>query len=97
MKNPDPVIILIELTLLLRRICENETLELSPDTSLADIPGLDSLRVLQSVAHLEEHFQVEIDVAALDDLHRSMGHRRRDFNRAGRWTSNTNRVQVELA
>ena len=66
--NPPPDAILAELTTLLRRICEDDRIELSADTRLEDVPGLDSLRRLQAVAHLEEHFGVEIDVVALDNL-----------------------------
>jgi acyl carrier protein len=48
----------------------HERLELSPDMRLADIPGMDSLRTIQAVAMLEEHFNVEVDVVALNDLRR---------------------------
>jgi acyl carrier protein len=57
------------LSRLLRRVCEQERMTLSPDTPLEDIPGIDSLRLLQAVALMEEHFQVEVDVVALEDLH----------------------------
>jgi acyl carrier protein len=63
-----PEAIFIELAKLLRRICEDEMLTLTANTPLDEIPGIDSLRLLQAIAHLEEHFNVEIDVAALDDL-----------------------------
>jgi acyl-coenzyme A synthetase/AMP-(fatty) acid ligase/acyl carrier protein len=62
--------VLSELTGMLCRLCEQDRLQLSPDTHLADIPGLDSLRLLQAAALLEERFQVEIDVVALENLHR---------------------------
>ncbi|MSO99809.1 MAG: acyl carrier protein [Acetobacteraceae bacterium] len=67
--GPRPEAVLIELTTLLRRLNACENLEISAETSLEVIPGLDSLRLLQAVAHLEEHFHVEIEVGALDDLH----------------------------
>jgi acyl carrier protein len=70
MMSPHPELVLCELTRLLRRICECESLVLTPATELEDIPGIDSLRLLGAVAHLEEYFSVEIDVAALDDLRR---------------------------
>jgi acyl carrier protein len=54
----------------LSRLCEQAQLEVSPDMLLADIPGIDSLRLLQAVALLEEHFRVEIDVVALEELNR---------------------------
>jgi acyl carrier protein len=68
--GPHPDAVLAELTRLLTRICEHDQAGLSADTTLDEIPGIDSLRLLQAVAHLEERFDVEIDVGALDDLHR---------------------------
>jgi acyl carrier protein len=70
MKAPQPDAILVELTRLLSRICEHEQTHLSGSTLLEDVPGIDSLRLLQAVASLEEHFGVEIDVVALEDLTR---------------------------
>ncbi len=55
---------------LLRGLCEDPLPDLAPDTLLADIPGLDSIRLLEAVALLEEAFEVEIDTAALDGLRR---------------------------
>jgi acyl carrier protein len=37
---------------------------------LADVPNIDSLRLLQTIALLEEQFSIEIDVVALERLHR---------------------------
>jgi len=65
-----PRAILDVLARLLGRLCEQDDPSLSPDMLLEDIPGIDSLRLLQAVALLEEHFQVEIDVVALNDLYR---------------------------
>ncbi len=65
---PTAAAVLAELQNLLRRICEQDRLDLAPETRLDTIPGLDSLRLLQSVAHLEDHFNVEIDAGALEDL-----------------------------
>jgi acyl carrier protein len=70
MTVPDPKDVLGELTTLLRRLCEHDDMELTADTWIDDIPGIDSLRLLQAVAHLEEHFHVEVDVAALTGLNR---------------------------
>jgi acyl carrier protein len=70
MSVPPHHAILGEFTNLLRRICEHDEMELAADTLLDDIPGIDSLRLLQAVAHLEDHFHVEIDTAALADLRR---------------------------
>jgi acyl carrier protein len=70
MSVPAHQAILGEFTNLLRRICEHDEMELAADTLLDDIPGIDSLRLLQAVAHLEDHFHVEIDTAALADLRR---------------------------
>ena len=56
------------LTGILSRLCEHTPMTLSPDMLLEDIPGIDSLRLLQAVALMEEHFRVEVDVVALEDL-----------------------------
>ena len=61
-------VIFAELARLLRRVCEHSQPGLSPATMLEDLPGIDSLRLLQAVAQLEEFFRVEIDIVALDDL-----------------------------
>ena len=61
-------LILAELARSLRRICEHSLPGLRADTVLEGLPGIDSLRLLQAVANLEQHFHVEIDVVALDDL-----------------------------
>ena len=37
---------------------------------MADVPNMDSLRLLQAIALLEEQFSVEIEVVALERLHR---------------------------
>ncbi len=68
--RPTSDVILTVLTNILRRLCELDRLELSPDMPLVDIPGIDSLRILQTVALAEEHFRMEIDVVALENLHR---------------------------
>jgi acyl carrier protein len=52
----------------LRGICQNPLPDLTPETYLDELPGMDSLRVLHVVAMMEEQFGVEIDVAALDRL-----------------------------
>jgi acyl carrier protein len=66
----NPEVIVAELTRLLRRLCQDEQLELTVDMPLDAVPGIDSLRLLLAVAHLEEHFHVEIDVVAIDDMYR---------------------------
>lgn len=53
---------------LLAQVCEQAPLDLRPDTVLADIPGIDSLRLLEAIALLEENYMVEIMIPALDDL-----------------------------
>jgi acyl carrier protein len=58
------------LSSLLSRLCQQPFLALTPDMLLLDIPGIDSLRLLQAVALMEEQFHVEVDVVALEDLHR---------------------------
>jgi acyl carrier protein len=67
--HADSTAVLIALSDLLRRICKREHIELSTETLLAEIEGLDSLRLLQAVASLEDLFRVEIEVGALNDLH----------------------------
>jgi acyl carrier protein len=52
-----------------RHVCQHPLPELSPDTYLDELPGMDSLRVLHLIAALEEQFGVDIDVAALDRLY----------------------------
>jgi acyl carrier protein len=61
--------ILSAMTGIVRRLCADPGLSLSPAQRLEDIPGLDSLRTLQAVALLEEQFDVVVDVVALDDIH----------------------------
>lgn len=55
---------------MLCRVCEREAVALPQDMPLAEVPNIDSLRVLQAVALLEEQFSIEIDVVALEQLHR---------------------------
>jgi len=56
---------------MLCRVCEREAVALPQDLPLAEVPNIDSLRVLQAVALLEEQFSIEIDVVvALEQLHR---------------------------
>jgi acyl carrier protein len=66
----EPKAVFVELTALLSRICQHEQTDLSAGTLLEDIPGIDSLRLLQAVAHLEDVFRVEIDVVTLNKLER---------------------------
>ena len=54
---------------LVARSCGGKPPDLRPDDRLSDIPGMDSLRLLQVVASLEEWFQIEIDVDALECLY----------------------------
>ena len=67
MTQPDPAF--ATLAGLLRRLCEDPLPGLAPETLLVDIPGLDSIRLLEAVALLEEELRVEIETAALDELH----------------------------
>jgi acyl carrier protein len=62
--------VLTALSDLLSRLCEQPQLNLSPEMALEDVPGLDSLRLLQAVALLEERFGVEVDVVAINHLRR---------------------------
>jgi acyl carrier protein len=54
----------------LRKLCQAALPELTLETHLDELPGMDSLRVLHAIALIEEQFEVEIDVAALDRMHR---------------------------
>jgi acyl carrier protein len=58
------------LAAILRRLCQQPLPDLAPETLLLDIPDLDSIRVLETVALLEEELRVEIDTAMLDHLER---------------------------
>ena len=55
---------------MLCRVCERGAVALPDDLPLADVPNIDSLRLLQAIALLEEQFSIEIDVVALERLHR---------------------------
>ena len=55
---------------MLCRVCERAAVALPQDLPLADIQNIDSLRLLQAIALLEEQFSIEIDVVALERLHR---------------------------
>lgn len=54
----------------LRKLCEDPLPDLSPDTYLDELPGMDSLRMLHAIAAIEEQHGIEIDVAALDQMYR---------------------------
>jgi acyl carrier protein len=56
------------LAAILRRLCQHPLPDLAPETLLLDIPDLDSIRLLEAVALLEEELRVEIDTAMLDGL-----------------------------
>jgi acyl carrier protein len=56
------------LAALLRELCEDPLPGLTPATPLADIPGLDSVRLLEAVAMLEERLGVELALEGLDRL-----------------------------
>ena len=51
-------------------VCDRPAVTLPQDLPLADIPNIDSLRLLQAIALLEEAFSVEINVVALERLDR---------------------------
>jgi acyl carrier protein len=52
-----------------RKVCQQALPGLAPDTYLDELPGMDSLRVLDVVAMMEEQFGVEIDITALDRMY----------------------------
>ncbi len=53
---------------LLATVCERHFEGVTPATVLADLPGMDSLRLLETVALAEEHFGVEIDTSRLETI-----------------------------
>jgi acyl carrier protein len=53
---------------LLRGLCQDKLAALGPDTRLDEVTGLDSLRLVEAIALLEEHFQVVVDTDGLADL-----------------------------
>lgn len=65
---PPPSLVLETLCVELRRICRNRLPDLCMTTPLETLPGFDSLRLVETLAHLETHFQVEIDTDRMEDL-----------------------------
>ena len=65
-----PEAAMVCLARLLRQLCEDPLPDLAPETPLVDVTGLDSIRLLETVALLEEELQLEIDTQALDGLER---------------------------
>jgi len=55
---------------MLCRVCEQPAVALPRDLPLAEVPNIDSLRLLQAIALLEEQFSIEIEVVALERLQR---------------------------
>ena len=55
---------------MLCRVCGGPAVDLPQALPLADVPNIDSLRLLQAIALLEEQFSIEIEVVALKRLHR---------------------------
>ena len=68
--NPGPEAIVSAVSDMLCRVCERAAVALPQDLLLADVPNIGSLRLLQTIALLEEQFSIEIDVVALERLHR---------------------------
>ena len=68
--SPGPEAIVRAVSDMLCRVCERPAVVLTQDLPLADIQNIDSLRLLQAIALLEEQFSIEIDVVALERLHR---------------------------
>lgn len=60
--------VLAAATELLRGATRQPGLVLRPDMALADVPDLDSLRLLETIALLEIRFAVEIDTTRLETL-----------------------------
>ena len=66
--NPPADIILAAFGKLLGTLSQQPPSILRPDMLLGDVPGLDSLRLVQAIALLEEHFDVEVNVVTLENL-----------------------------
>ena len=64
--------ILAELPDVLRRVCRQDMPDIAETMLLREVPGMNSLRALETIALLEEQFGVEIDVAALQNI-KSLG------------------------
>ena len=60
--------VLAETADLLREICRAPGLPLDPTSRLEEIEPLDSLRLMETVAMLEDRFHVEIETGVLDSL-----------------------------
>jgi acyl carrier protein len=68
--GPAPEAIVRAVSGMLCRVCGRAAVDLPQDLPLADVPNIDSLRLLQAIALLEEQFSIEIEVVALERLHR---------------------------
>jgi acyl carrier protein len=68
--SPGPEAIASAVSDTLCRVCDRPAVALPQDLLLADVPNIDSLRLLQAIALLEETFSVEINVVALEQLQR---------------------------
>ncbi len=55
---------------LLRRLCRDDLPGLSPASALRDLPGMDSMRLVETAALLEDQYAVELDLGALGRLAR---------------------------
>jgi acyl carrier protein len=51
---------------ILRTLCKDPLPDLTLDTSLNDLPGMDSLKALHAFALVEQQLGIEIDIAVLD-------------------------------
>ncbi len=68
MTRPHAALVLAEVRGQIRRLCGQPALEVDGATALDEIEGLDSLRIIEAVALLEERFGVAVDPLALDGL-----------------------------
>ncbi len=66
--TPNSEAVFAALAPILRRLCQNRLTGLAPETILEELPGLDSLRLIEAMALLEDRFEVEIDTDALGGL-----------------------------
>lgn len=66
---PDATAVFAALVALIGKLDANPGAPLALTTALADIDGLDSIRLIETIALLEEHFAVEVATHDLDQLH----------------------------
>jgi acyl carrier protein len=65
MRNDD---ILLKLTLIIRRVFERDDLEVTDNTSAADVPGWDSFKMIEIIMDVEKEFSITISTRDMDEI-----------------------------